>query len=200
MRYPAEDVRSGGGRAPSEPIRSALAEAPHDRLTSRGHALLESGQLGCARSVLRQIMADGCEGAARVVRSTGLPTRKGVIGFFSYQLLINSVAWTAGLIAAGLVASFFEVKGMRNLWGLAASGSRTLVSAEHYQLIVSLASFFAGLAMMIFVRHFILRWIDEIRSLRLERERGRSASPDVRAAPPGAPTPDFDGLQADSDQ
>ena len=93
--------------------------------------------------------------------------------FLCHQLLINSVAWTAGLIAAGLVASLFELRGLRNLWDLAASGSRTLVSARDYRLIMALTSFCAGLLMMIVVRQFILRWIDEIRSLRLERMQGR---------------------------
>jgi len=122
-----------------------------------------------------------------------------MLGFFSYQLLTNSVAWTAGMIAAGLVTSFFEVRGLRNLWGLTASGSRALVSAEDYQLIMTLTSFCAGLLMMIIVRHFIFRWIDEIRSLQVERERGQSVSSDVRSAPVGVPAPDFDGLEADRD-
>ena len=97
-----------------------------------------------ARRVLRQATVDAFEGAARVVRATRLPTRKGMLDFFSHQVLIHAVAWTAGLIAAGLVASRFEVRGLRNLWGLAASGSRTLVSAADYRWIMALAGFCAG--------------------------------------------------------
>jgi hypothetical protein len=182
-----------------DPIRPPVAEGSLDLVPGPSRAAVGWSQNAGNRIALRQATADAFEGAARVVRSTRLPTRKGAVGFFTYQLLINSVAWTAGLIAAGLVTSFFEVRGLRNLWGLTASGSRTVVSADDYQLIMTLTSFCAGLLMMIFVRHFILRWIAEIRSLHQERERGQSASSDVRSAPVGAPAPDFEGLEADHD-
>ena len=47
---------------------------------------------------------------------------------------------------------------------------------------------------MIVVRQSLLRWIDEIRSLRLERMQGRRVTSEVRAAPVGPPTSDFEGL------
>lgn len=122
-----------------------------------------------------------------------------MLHFLTHQLLVNLVAWTAGLLAAGVVTEFFEVRSFRNLWGLMASGSRTLVSAEDYRLILSLASFGAGLLMMIFVRHFLLRWIDEIRGLRLERSPGRSTASEVPSAPATLPVRDFDDLEFDPD-
>lgn len=125
-----------------------------------------SGAIQCAT---RRAIADFFESCARVVRKTHVPTRKGVLAFFGNQVLINAVAWTAGVIAAGFVKNFFEVKGFRNLWGLTASRSRTLVSADDYHLIMTLTSYAAGLIMLILVRHLILRLITEYHSLRLER-------------------------------
>jgi len=149
------------------------------------------------RGALQQATADAVEGAARVVRATRIPTRKTILDFLTHQVLVNSVAWTAGLIAAGVVTSLYEVRGLRNLWGVAASGSRTLVSGEDYHSIMTVTSFSAGLMMMIFVRHFLLRWIDELRSVRLERVRGERVPSDVRSAPVGSPVPDFQGWEAD---
>jgi len=97
------------------------------------------------RGALRQATADAVEGAARVVRATRIPTRKTILDFLTHQVLVNSVAWTAGLIAAGVVTSLYEVRGLRNLWGVAASGSRTLVSGEDYHSIMTVTSFSAGL-------------------------------------------------------
>jgi hypothetical protein len=154
-------------------MRPPVAEGPLDLVAGPSREAARWGQRAGTQNALRQAAEDALEGAARVVRSTRLPTRKGMLGFFTYQLLTNSVAWTAGLIAASLVTRFFEVRGLRNLWGLTASGSRALVSAEDYQLIMTLTSFCAGLLMMMIVRHFILRWIDETRSLQVERERGQ---------------------------
>jgi hypothetical protein len=120
---------------------------------------------------IRQAAADVFESCARVARKTHMPTRKGILEFFGNQVLINGVAWTAGVIAAGLVKSFFEVKGFRNLWGLIAPRGRTLVSADDYQMIMTLMSYSAGLLMLILVRHLLLRLITEFRALRLERAR-----------------------------
>jgi hypothetical protein len=120
----------------------------------------------------RQAIGDVFESSARVARKVHMPTRKGILGFFGNQVLINAVAWTAGVMAAGLVKSFFEVRGLRNLWGLFAPRGRTLVSADDYQMIMTLMSYSAGLMMLILVRHLILRLISEFRSLRLERAQG----------------------------
>jgi hypothetical protein len=57
------------------------------------------------------VATDFFESWRRVARKTRMPTREGVAAFFGNQVLVNAVAWTAGLIAAGLVRSFFEVKG-----------------------------------------------------------------------------------------
>jgi hypothetical protein len=104
------------------------------------------------------------------VRKTRLPTWKSIGRYLGHQVLINSVAWTAGLLAVGLVRSFFEVRSFRNLWGLFAWGDRTLVSADDYQAMTNVTSYLAGLVILIFVRHFILRVSTELHDLRLERD------------------------------
>lgn len=121
------------------------------------------------RSARRQAVADFFESWARVVRKTRMPTRQGVLGFLGNQVMINTVAWTAGLLAAGFVANFFEVRGFENLWGLTASRDRTLVSADDYRAIMRLTSYGAGLVMLITVRHLILRVVTEFHALRSER-------------------------------
>ncbi|KPJ75645.1 MAG: hypothetical protein AMS19_13775 [Gemmatimonas sp. SG8_23] len=131
---------------------------------------------GPIQRAIRLAAADVFESCGRVARKTHVPTRKGILEFFGNQVLINAVAWTAGVIAAGLVKSFFEVKGFRNLWGLIAPRGRALVSADDYQMIMTLMSYSAGLLMLILVRHLILRLITEFRALRLERARWREGS------------------------
>lgn len=121
------------------------------------------------RPTLRQSIEDACEGAVRLTRSFRLPTQREVSDFFGRQVLVNCVAWAAGMAAAGLVTWFFEVRGLGNLWGLLPTGGRTLVTAEDYQLILSLTSFCAGMSMMVFVRHILFRWIAEVRLVRRER-------------------------------
>jgi hypothetical protein len=165
------------------------------------HAAELRARYGDLRSALRQAMADAFEGAARVARTIRRPTRKGILHFLSYQLLINAVAWTAGLASAGLVTSLFERKGIKNLWGLAGSESRMIVSADDYRLIMMLTSFLVGLSMMMFVRHFALRWVEEIRCVRLERVQGPSPSPSPELCPsPVGSSTDFEELEADHDQ
>ena len=185
--------------------KSALrstGETPLELVPGSIHAAELRARHGDLQSTLRQAMADAFEGAARVVRTTRRPTRKGILHFLSHQLLINAVAWTAGLASAALVTSFFERKGIRNLWGLAGSESRMIVSADDYRLIMMLTSFLVGLSMMMFVRHFALRWVEEIRCVRVERMQGPSPlpspSPDPRPTPIGSST-DFEELEADHD-
>ena len=84
--------------------------------------------------------------------------------------MANVVGWTAGVIAAGLVETFFEARSIRNLWGLAAWGGRTLVSADAYRAIMTATSYTAGLIMLISMRHLVLRLVTEFRDLRLERK------------------------------
>src|SRR5262245_21712251 len=122
-----------------------------------------------------QLLPDLVSSCARVVRKTRLPSREGVLAFFGNQLWANAVGWTAGVMAAGLVEAFFEQRSMRNLWGLAAWGGRTVVSSDDYQVIMTLTSYTTGLVMMILMRHLVLRWISEFRDLRLERSE-REAS------------------------
>jgi hypothetical protein len=108
----------------------------------------------------------------RVVRGIRPPSSRGILQFLGDQALVNGVAWTAGVMAVGLVKRFFEVKGLRNLWGLMASGSRTPVSAEDYQLIMTLTSYTAGLVMLIVARQLVLRLVAEFHALRSERAQG----------------------------
>jgi hypothetical protein len=180
----------------SDPPHPSAANSSLHHALGPSRTVVRLVQRESTRRALRQAAADSIKGAARVVRATQIPTRKGILDFLTYQLIVNAVAWTAGLFAAGLVTNFYEVKALRNLWGLTASGGRTLVSVEHYQSIMAVASFSAGLLMMIFVRHFLLHWIDEVRSLRLERVEGERRSADVRPSPVGSPAPDPDSLDA----
>ena len=124
-----------------------------------------------------QLLPDLVSSGARVVRKTRLPSREGVLAFFGKQLWANAVAWTAGVMAAGLVEAFFEQRSMRNLWGLAGWGGRTLVSADDYRVIMTLTSYTTGLLMLILMRHLVLRWVSEFRDLRLERSERETSDP-----------------------
>ena len=126
------------------------------------------------RRAIRQVLLDLAESCLRVASETRLPSRKGVLEFFRSQLLANAVGWTAGVMAAGLVETFFEVRSIRNLWGLAAWGGRTLVSADDYRVIMNLTSYTAGLIMLILTRHLVLRLVTEFRDVRGEGN-GRTA-------------------------
>lgn len=117
---------------------------------------------------------DSCEATVRLARLMRLPTRQELLDFLGYQALVNTVAWCAGLVAVGLVTRFFEERGLRNLWGLIPSGHRALVGPDDYRMILSLVSFCAGLTIMVFVRHVLLRWIAEVRAIRMERRATRS--------------------------
>lgn len=126
------------------------------------------------RAALQQVLSDFLESCHRVARKTHWPTREGLLRFFGDQVVLNGVSWTAGLLAARFVKNFFEVRGFQNLWGLLAPQGRTLVSAEDYQLIVTVASYSAGLLMLIFVRHLVVRVLTEFTLLRFERARDKS--------------------------
>ena len=128
------------------------------------------------RGTIRQVLLDLVQSCARVASETRLPSRKGVLEFFGSQLLANAVAWTAGVMAAGLVETFFEARSIRNLWGLAAWGDRTVVSADHYRLIMTLTSYTAGLVMLTLMRHLVLRLVTEFRDVRVERNGRERAS------------------------
>lgn len=126
-----------------------------------------------------------------------MPTREGVAAFFAHQVLANAVAWTAGVTTVALVKHFFEVKGLRNLWGLTASSRRTLVSGDDYEMIMILASYSAGLIMLILMRHLVLRLITEFRSLRLERDQDHGVSDSAQADPEGCDRPKARRLPSD---
>jgi hypothetical protein len=167
----------------SRPIRAAVRWVQHD----------------ATQKAARHAVADAFEGASRLVLSTRLPSGQGLRDFVTHQILINSVAWTAGIAASGLVTRFFEVRGFRNLWGLTTPGSRKLVCANDYQLIMMAASFCSGLLMMILIRHFLLRWVEEVRSLRMERLRAGPIAVEPYRVPFDSPTPDVAGFEAEHD-
>jgi len=124
------------------------------------------------------VLPDLVASCTRLVRKTRLPSPQGVLAFFGDQLLANAAAWTAGVMAAGLVETCFEARSIRNLWGLAAWGGRTLVSADDYRMIITLTSYTAGLIMLISMRHLVLRLVAEFRDLRVEcNERDGASDP-----------------------
>jgi hypothetical protein len=125
---------------------------------------------------IRQVVLDLVESFARVASATRMPSRKGFLDFFGSQLLGNAVGWTAGVMAAGFVETYFEAKSIRNLWGLAAWGDRTVVSANDYRVIMTLTSYTAGLVMLILMRHLVLRLATEFRDVRGERNERERAS------------------------
>lgn len=147
-----------------------------ERFAIAARATIRWWRSDSTQAALRQTIHDAFESWGRVVRKTRVPTRHGVLEFFGNQVLIGAIAWTAALIAGSLVRNFLEVRNFRNLWGLTASGSRTLVSAGDYERIVTLTSYSAGLVMLILVRHLILRLIAEFRALRQERAQGARAT------------------------
>jgi hypothetical protein len=151
------------------------------------------------RSALRAFATDAIKGGWRVVRSIRRPTREGVIDFFTHQLLVNVVGWMAGFITAYVVTQLFEVRGARNLWGLAASGDRSLVGADDYRLIMTITGFTVGLLTMLFVRHFLMRWIAETRTLRAERRGITRFEPKDRPASAVPPTGRFYGHETEHD-
>ena len=128
------------------------------------------------RRAIGQVLPDLVASCARVVRKTRLPSPQGVLAFFGNQLFANAVAWTAGIMAAGLVETFFEARSIRNLWGLAAWGGRTLVSADQYRMMMTVTSYTAGLIMLILMRHLVLRLATEFRDVRGERNGRERAS------------------------
>jgi hypothetical protein len=166
----AEDVHGSVlDNAPAGPAPTGPPPIGPGR-TSPGHAMTPD-------SPLRQTLLDMIESGRRVARQLHRPTRKGVAAFFGAQLAVDTAGWTAGLIAAALVSRFFEVKGLRNLWGLAAHGDRMIVSAADYELIVRGTSYSAGLMTLILMRKLVLRLFAEFHALRRERmaeQRGRA--------------------------
>jgi len=148
-----------------------------------------------ARLAASDVVADVAAGAWSVTSSIRLPTRQGLIDFFTHQVLVNMVGWMTGLATAHVVTRLFEVRGFRNLWGLAASDSRTLVSADDHRLITTLTGFTVGLLMMLFVRHFLMRWISETRAIRADRRGSRQPDTEDRPLPLCPPVTQLDDLE-----
>ncbi len=152
-----------------------------------------------ARRASRVLASDVAEGGWRVLRSIRRPTREHLLEFFTHQVLVNVVGWMAGLVTAHLVTRFFEVRGFKNLWGLAGSDGRTLVSADDHRLIMTITGFTIGLLTMLFVRHFLMRWISETRTLRAERGGLARSEQQDRPVSSGPPATHFDVTETDHD-
>ena len=181
MRAPAASALAYGLHM-RDARRSAenLCSSVHGVASGVSDATREPGrcrQHEATQHAIRQVLLDLVESCARVASATRMPSRKGFLDFFGSQLLGNAMGWTAGVMAAGLVDTFFEARSMRNLWGLAAWGGRTLVSADDYRVIMNLASYSAGLIMLISTRHLVLRLVSEFRDLRGQRN-GRARASD----------------------
>lgn len=150
-------------------VASGVSDATREPSRCRRH--------DATQHAIRQVLLDLVESCARVASATRMPSRRRFLDFFGSQLLGNTVGWTAGVMAAGLVETFFEARSIRNLWGLAAWGGRTVVSADDYRLIMTLTSYTAGLIMLILMRHLVLRLATEFRDVRGERN-GRERAAD----------------------
>jgi len=171
----------------TDPTRPAARPGSLDAVAATARTASSWARSDEARRAWRELAADVAEGGWRVVRSIRLPTVQGLLDFLSHQVLANVVGWLAGLAAAHIVTQLFAVRGFRNLWGLAGSGGRTLVSNDDYRVITTVTGFTVGLLMMLFVRHFLLRWIAETRVLRAARRGGAGvglAACDVAVDPP----------------
>ena len=164
-------------RRSAENLSSSIRAVAH-RVSDAAFAPSRSGRHDAISRAIRQTLLDLVESCARVACETRLPSRKGVLDFFGSQLLGNAVGWTAGVMAVGLVETCFEARSIRNLWGLAAWGDRTLVSADDYRVIMTLTSYTAGLIMLILMRHLVLRLATAFRDVRVERNlRERASDP-----------------------
>jgi hypothetical protein len=170
LGQPAERTATRGRGRRASPVQEPPAAAGRLRADTSSGAV-------------RQTLGDFWESWRRVARKTHMPTREGVMAFFGHQVLVNTVAWTGGVVAAGLVRRFFEIRGFWNLWGLASSAGRSPLSVDDYQALMTLASYLAGLVMMVLIRHLVLRVITEFRSLRFERDRVGGACPSAPADP-----------------
>jgi hypothetical protein len=105
----------------------------------------------------------------RVVDNTSRPTKQELHAFVRNELVANSVGWTAGLLGVGLVDSFMETRGLTNLWGLLSPRNKAIVSAETYAAVSWFASYATGLFILIVVRHFLLRTLQEYRAVRADK-------------------------------
>ncbi len=183
--------------APAPPSPDTRPTPPFFGALRRATARVGSPE---ARSLSAELAADVVEGGWRVVQSIRWPTWGGAVDFFTHQVVVNLVGWMAGFATAHLVTRWFEVRGLRNLWGLVASGDRTLVSADHHRLIMTFTGFTVGLLMMLFVRHCLMRWIAETRSLRADRRGGHVATREEHAPSSGVPLAHFEALEAEPEQ
>lgn len=111
------------------------------------------------------------------------PDRVAVGGFVGGEILSGIAGWSAGLAGSWLVGQFFVARGIRNLWGLAARGDRTVVSHQTYEWLGTIAEYVVGLGILLLVQHVVGGTLREYAALR------RSEAPAPADAQPGQPAP-----------
>lgn len=116
-----------------------------------------------------QSVVDLFVAVGRALGRVRVPSREEVQGFFGNQVISATAGWTAGLLSASLVDRWFVRRGVRNLWGLAARGDRTVVSGAAYEWLATGTSFIVGLVVLIAVRHLVRGTLGELRELRAQR-------------------------------
>ena len=124
---------------------------------------------------LRRLGEDLVESVVRVARGFRVPTRTDLAKFAGNQLLVNAVAWTAAILSTRLVQRFFEEKSVRNLWGLLPPNDRSLLDRADFETLTIATSYTVGLLILVFVRHLVLRILNELRSLRRARAESEGA-------------------------
>ncbi|HHO54211.1 MAG TPA: hypothetical protein ENK18_25910 [Deltaproteobacteria bacterium] len=117
----------------------------------------------------------------------GTPNRSAVGGFVGGEVLSGVAGWSAGLAGSWLVGQFFVARGIRNLWGLAARGDRTVVSPQTYEWLGTISEYVVGLVVLLLVQHVIGGTLREYAALR--RDRG---APAPAPAAPSAPGPEVE--------
>ncbi len=101
-------------------------------------------------------------------RSPPLPSRTAVGGFVWGEILSGAAGWTAGLAGSWLVSQFFVARGIRNLWGLAARGDRTVVSHDTYAWLGTISEYVVGLIVLLVVQQLVDRALRRAGMLRAD--------------------------------
>lgn len=120
-------------------------------------------------AAVRQSAVDLVVSVGRALSRLRVPTGGEVRSFFGNQLISSAAGWAAGLASASMVDRWFVRRGVRNLWGLASRGDRTVVDADTYAWIATGTSFVVGLVVLITVRQLVHGTLRELGELRAER-------------------------------
>jgi len=129
---------------------------------------------------VRQSAVDLAVAIGRALSRVGVPSGPAVKAFFRNQVISTTAGWTAGLLSASLVNRWFVRRSVRNLWGLAARGDRTVVSGATFEWLATGTSFVVGLAVLIAVRHLVHGTLEELHDLQALRALGERQVPAER--------------------